>query len=231
MAVESEERSIASSVKELVSYHPSVHDCLTSDLLNYSAVADFLKPEVESNLKKKGIRSESIKVALIRLRDELKRETHAILEKRISNIIKNSKLELKNEVIVMTVGIDSFRDRATDVVLALDRSRFMQLTQGVSSATLALDSDLYNDLKGIFAGCDVREVIPDQSAIVMISPKEIMETPGVISYIVSSLSRNGVNITQIMSCHTDTVLIVSRKQALQAYSILENAILGIRQLG
>lgn len=229
MVRSSEERSVASSVKEVVSYHPSIRDCLVMDLLNYSSVADFLAPEVEITLRKKDVSSDAIKMALIRLREDLKEESRTISEKRITDIIKNSKLELKNEIVVLTVGTESFKENIMQVMQAVDRSRFMQLTQGVSSVTIALDSDLYDDLKEIFSRGNVKDVVHDQSAIVMISSRDIIGTPGVISYIISSLARRGINITQIMSCHTDTVLIIDRKQALLAYSLLENTILGIRR--
>lgn len=226
----SEEKSIASSVKELVSYHPSLRDCLALDLLNYSAAADFLKPKVEANLKRKEISLDAIKMALIRLRDEIRKEVIMTYERGIVDVIKNSKLELKNEITVVTVELDDFKDIAMDVMRAASRSRFMQITQGISSVTVALDHDLYERMGTIFSRLDVRDIITDQSAIVMISPKEIIQTPGVISYVVSLLFRNNLNITQIMSCYTDTILIVSRKEALRAYSILENAILGLREL-
>ncbi len=229
MVTSSEERSVASSVKEVVSYHPSIHDCLVMDLLNYSSVADFLAPEVEITLRKKDVSPDAIKMALIRLKEDVREESAAISEKRITDIIKNSKLELKNEIVVLTVGTESFKENIMQVMHAVDRSRFMQLTQGVSSVTIALDSDLYDDLKEVFPKANVKDVVLDQSAIVMISSRDIIGTPGVISYIISSLARRGINITQIMSCHTDTVLIIDRKQALLAYSLLENTILGIRR--
>jgi aspartokinase len=231
MVATSEERSVASSVKEVVLYHPSLSDCLVMDLLNYSAAADYLKNEVEKSLRKKGVSSDAIKMALIRLREDIRKEPTVISETKVIDIIRKSKLELKNEIVVLTVGTDSFRDNMMEVVQAMDKSRFMQLTQGISSVTIALDSDLYERLKGIFERSDTKDVMLDQSAIIILSPGEIIETAGVISYIVSSLAKRGVNITQIMSCYTDTILIVDRKQALEAYSLLENSILGIRQLG
>ena len=72
--------------------------------------------------------------------------------------------------------------------------------------------------------------IEDQSAIVIISPKQIIDVPGVIAYITDLLSSNGVNITQIISCYTDTLLIVDREDALKAYQILENKILSLRKM-
>ncbi|RLE99359.1 MAG: hypothetical protein DRJ63_05670 [Thermoprotei archaeon] len=44
------------------------------------------------------------------------------------------------------------------------------------------------------------------------------------------LAHHGVNITQFISCHTDTILIINRREALKAYTVLEKLILSARRL-
>ena len=67
-------------------------------------------------------------------------------------------------------------------------------------------------------------MIKGQSAVVIVSPREIITTPGFVAYITSLLARHQINITQIESCHTDTVLILDQENALRAFQILEEAL-------
>jgi aspartokinase len=56
------------------------------------------------------------------------------------------------------------------------------------------------------------------------SPEKIVETSGVISYLITNLSDAGINIEETVSCHTDTVFIVSESDMINAYSVLTKCI-------
>ena len=75
---------------------------------------------------------------------------------------------------------------------------------------------------------NIIDITDGQSAIILISPEENIRTPGFIYLLTSVLSYNGINITQIISCHKDTVFVFERKDAIRAYDVLENFILGFR---
>jgi len=85
------------------------------------------------------------------------------------------------------------------------------------------------DLISVIGEHNVSNIIRDQSAIILLSPEEIITTPGVIAYVTWLLSKEGVNITQIISCHLDTIFVISQEQALKAYEILEDAINKLRK--
>ncbi|WP_042701186.1 ACT domain-containing protein, partial [Thermococcus sp. PK] len=76
---------------------------------------------------------------------------------------------------------------------------------------------------------EIVELIEEQTAIILISPEEIIETPGIMAVMTSTLSSNGVNITQVISCHKDTIFVLDRKNAPKAYQILEDIILKMRR--
>lgn len=221
-------KSISEIVKEIIFSRPSILDCIKMDIVNFSTVADLIAPEVERQFGKK-VNRDAIKMAVIRARDEIRKIEMSKLEDSIIKIIQESKLELKNEISLLTIDLTLARDKLSKIIEAIDKSRFIQITQGVSSVTIASDFDTFLELKKLFDEKEIKEEIPEQSAIIMISPKEIISTPGVVSFIVDSLYREGINITQIMSCYTDTILIVSRENALRAYAILENLILTFRK--
>ncbi|MGC9085469.1 MAG: ACT domain-containing protein [Thermoproteota archaeon] len=221
-------KSVSEVVKNIIFSRPSILDCIKMDVINFSMVADLIAPEVEKEIGKK-VNRDAIKMAVIRTREEVKKSESSKFEENIIKIIQNSKLELKNEISLITLDIHMAKEKLSKIVEVFDKSRFVQITQGVGSITITLDSDTYKEIKNYFDPKEIKEEISEQSAILLISPREIVSTPGVVSFIVDSLFREGINITQIVSCYTDTILIVSREDALRAYSVLEKLILKFRK--
>jgi aspartokinase len=53
-----------------------------------------------------------------------------------------------------------------------------------------------------------------------ISPKDIEFIPGVISYITSRFTENGINIVEMFSCWTDTLFVINAKDLTKVISFL-----------
>lgn len=227
--VKQEGISIAEAARLIVSGKPSILDGMRQGVINFSALADMIKDQVVEKVGKKEVNVDSIKMALMRYAEELKSKKQ-LLERRIAEVAANSILELKNDVAVLTINQKGFIIRLDEILKAIDSFRFLQLTQGTETFTVV--TDLYSKKKivEVVGESNIILEIDDQSAIIIVSPKQIIEVPGVIAYITDLLSTNGINITQIISCYTDTLLIVDRKDALEAYQILENKILSLRKI-
>ena len=70
----------------------------------------------------------------------------------------------------------------------------------------------------------VLEIISKQSVITLVSPRDIVKTPGVVAFITGYLSNRGVNITQVISSYVDTLIVLDSRNAARAYSMLHNLI-------
>ncbi len=221
--------SIAEAARLIVSGKPSIIDGLRQGVINFSALAEMIKEQVMEIVDKKSVNVDSIKMALMRYADELKSQ-RKILEEQIAEVTANSILELKNDVAILTINQKSFLIRFDQIFKSLNSFRFLQLTQGTETFTVVTDLQSKEKIVESVGEKNIVLEIEDQSAIVIISPKQIIDVPGVIAYITDLLSTNGINITQIISCYTDTLLIVDRRDALKAYQTLENKILSLRKM-
>jgi predicted amino acid-binding ACT domain protein len=100
------------------------------------------------------------------------------------------------------------------------KSRFIAVMQSITTATIVLDNDTADEFIKNIDSNDIIYVQRDQAAIVIVSPEDIMYTPGVIAYISNILAQNSINIIHIESCYTDTIIIVSRGDIQKAFDIL-----------
>lgn len=217
--------SITKVVKDLIMSKPAIRECMILDIVNYSALARLLLEELES----RGIKTSvgAVKMALIRLGGELKKEKES-LERQIKNVIAGTVIELQSDLVVVTVEKRTLLNRIERLSKVMEKARFFQLTQGVETFTIVVSSEEKEEIIKILEE-SVVDIIEEQTAIILISPEEIIETPGIVAFVTSALSSNGVNITQVISCHKDTIFVLDRRDAPKAYQILEELILKMRK--
>jgi aspartokinase len=60
--------------------------------------------------------------------------------------------------------------------------------------------------------------------IVIHSPEELEATPGVVAFLASLLAEQNVNIIEFISCWTETIMVVDKKDSLKTYEILSNIV-------
>jgi hypothetical protein len=207
---------ISQMVREALAARPCLSECLKQGVVNYSAAARLLAREL--GIKDK---DDAIKMALIRSQ----KRSEPGLEEKLRKLIASSVLELRTDLAVLHLD-----RRSSDIVLRnlakiSGGQLFSQVSIGSRFLTIIIgENDTDKVLEGLSVS-DVIRVIRDQAAIILVSPLDVEETPGFISYVTSLLSVRGINITEILSCYSDTVIVLRRGDALRAYQILENVIL------
>ena len=222
-------RTISSTVKEIILSRPSIMYCFLNGLINYSALARFLINDVKESLGKSEVNVNTVKVALIRLSNRLKKEYRKI-EDKVLKILARSALRVETDLAVLTISKEYIQPKLGRLIYELRNARFLQLTQGINTYTIVLARELIDKVRDVLGVNTPIELIDNQSALILISPKEILTTPGFVTYVTSLLSWSGINITQIISCHLDTVLIIDSKDLIKAYTIIQAVVNTSRRL-
>ena len=215
---------ISDATRRVLERYPFILECLKRGIINYSALARLVYDEIVKETGEK-VEVDSIKMAIIRVAEKL-RKTEKYVEEQIKNLIARSTLELKEDIAVITV-----KHYPLDRISLITKKygfRFFQLTQGIGTITIAFDQRNLKEMIKEVGQNNVVSVLKDQSAIILVSPEEIINTPGIISYVTGILARSGINITQIISCYTDTVFVVDKKLSMQAYEVLKGLITSLR---
>ena len=213
------------ATRKVLERYPFVLECLKRGIINYSALARAIYDEVVEETGER-VELDSIKMAIIRTAEKL-RKTEKHIERQIRDLIAKSTLELKEDIAVITVKHYPL-DRVS-LVTKKYGFRFFQLTQGIGTTTIAFDQRNLEEVIKEIGRDNIVSVIKDQSAIILVSPEKIIDTPGVIAYVTGILTRFGINITQIISCYTDTVFVIDKKLSTRAYEVLKKLISSLRE--
>ena len=213
-------------LRKVLNRHPSILDAIKLRIVNYTEVARFLRREIELEMGKR-VSVDAIRMGLMRYLEKLTSHMR-LYEDKVMEILAKSSIELKSDIVVATFDERDLWSSIPKIIDRIGEYRFFQFTQGIGQVTLVVDRESYPKILQIVGREGLLNLVLDQSAVVLTSPEEIMSTPGVIAYITSLLWRNGINITQVISCHVDTIFVLSREEAIKTYSLLEDLIQFLR---
>ena len=76
---------------------------------------------------------------------------------------------------------------------------------------------------GIFENCGRK---PSSQMMFEIGPSAPSNeaTPGVVAFLATLLAEQNVNIVEFISCWTETIMVVEKKDSLKTYEILSNMV-------
>jgi len=157
-------------------------------------------------------------MALIRLGQRMRMEGPA--EHDVIRVLAESSIEVRTGVSVLSLRMDALPMLYPLIPGIALETRFFAVMHSVLAVTLALDDHAAEKVVERIGRERILEMGRGYSAIVIVSPRDVMHVPGVIAYISSLLSIHGINIVHIESCYTDTILIVSRDQLEKAFRLL-----------
>lgn len=217
MKKEMPRESIAERTRVYIDAHPSIKDCISKDLINYSSLARLIMRDLSI------ANEEAVMIACRRYAVKLGRQDH---EKEILRVLRNSRLELKTKIAIITAKNDwTVLHRLESVLKKLfnDKS-IMQVIQGTHAITIIADEKLKNEVVSAVGQENVVKIRMGLVEISVRSPERIAETSGVFAFLANNLADGGINVLESVSVFTDTIFIVSEDDMMQAYAILSKCI-------
>lgn len=210
--------SLAEKTRVYIDTHPSIKDCVAKGLVNYSALARKIMKDIDVD------NEEAVMIACRRYASKLGKSSNHEME--ILSVLKDSRLEMRTKTCIVTAKNDwSVLHKMDNLFKDLwNEKSIMQVVQSASAVTIIADKmlkDRIMDTVGRFNIIKVRENLVE---IVVKSPEKIVDTTGVIAYLITNLSDAGINIEETVSCYTDTIFIVGEEDMINAYSVLTKSI-------
>jgi len=195
-------KSVSAQVRELLKTRPYFVEAMERDIVNYSALARVLREDIV------GASEESIKTSLVRLSYEIKKSSKE-RETKIRGLLKKTKLHLQDKITVILVKDDPIFLPSLAKVKAGD---FYIVITDAEDPESSINKD------------KVKHIQKNLVALTLSSPEELEDIPGVVSYLASALSAEGINLVEFLSCYTETVIIVSEADSVRAYQAIKDII-------
>ncbi len=207
--------NITKLTEQYLAEHPFVKDCLKKGLVNYSSLTRQICSDLNLNVRKN---FDAILIACRRYYHKIKSE--ATTEKKIVDILKNSKIEVKNKINAIVLEKDIIFSNLLE--MEKDAKKLLEtfhIIEGTSAITIITSSDFAKKVKQVFKNKVIKENM-NLVEVILKSPKQIETTSGVISYLYSLLGENDINVVETLSCWTDTIFLIEEKDLSRVMEFL-----------
>lgn len=203
------------TAQEYVSDNPSIRDSLGKGLVNYSKLSRLIIEETK--LKEKDF--DAVLVSLTRIERKLRKKKS--FQKKIRDILKETKLEIKTKMIVTIVEKGVFYQNVAEFYKEVKKkSCIIHIVEGIDTITIITEQAFEDMIKRFFRN-KIKKSTKDLVEIVLRSPDVLEDVPGVTGYLYSLFSDRGINIVETMSCWTDTFFVIEKKYLEKAIDALD----------
>ncbi|MCL7394880.1 MAG: ACT domain-containing protein [Thaumarchaeota archaeon] len=217
-------RSIAQVIRHLIDIDVPLQDSLQRGYANLSAMARILRPTVERLVGDK-VSLDTIVTTLKRLRG-----TYNTITFNVAYVIAKSMVNVRTDVARLSLKKNAKLLKASRNIVSRYQKGFVQVLEGLSTITLVYDSSLHEKIVSKFPSKDIIYENANMAAIIVKSPKEISSTPGCIATILQQISRRGINIDEVISCYTDTIIVIKPGDVGRAFESLTGLITFCREI-
>lgn len=190
--------TVAQNVRNHLRNKPYLLEALEKGIVNLSELSRQIQRDLKIN------DNSAIKAALRRYSEELQKHKQK-REEKVLQLLKRSGIAIydRKSVIITAKELNSKTGMKVDLldkfVYLLDRS---DLPERISALVK-------------HENCTM---------IVVHSPEELEATPGVVAFLATLLAEQNVNIVEFISCWTETIMVVDKKDSLKAYEVLSNLV-------
>jgi aspartokinase len=213
--------SMPEVVKEIITRNRSIYDCMKMDLINYTALAVKIQPEIERILGN-SVNINTVVVAIKRYSDsfEIKEEV------REESVLKNARLALTDGIMDIKFSIKDSNEIDPMAIL----EKFSKVTNNyeffrISDSFRFLAEDM-EDVRQIFSNVSNRDdMFSTGLAKIRISIPTSQNQSDVVSYVAEVLHSNGIELVNAFFSQDSIVIVLNEKNSSRAYDILHSDIM------
>ena len=213
--------SVPEVVREIIARNRSIFDCMKMDLINYTALAVKIQPDVERVLGN-SVNLNTIVVAIKRYADSFDVKDE-VGEK---SVLKNARLALTDGIVDIKFSIND--SQGVDPLTILDK--FSKITSNYdffrSSDSFRFLTEDLDDIRQIFNSLPNQEdIFSTGLAKIRISIPLNQNKSDVVSYVAEVLHDNGIELVNAFFSQDNIIIILNEKDASRAYEILHSDII------
>lgn len=211
--------NIGKLTEDIINRSPFLRESLTEELINVSALARKIKPEIEE-ITKKEIKEGAIIMAIKRMSPGYYH--------RINLKIKNFMGTLGDFLVRSDLEDFTFENSETltlsqaELMKALndDKDAFYTYCRGVNESTVITSTSVTDKLRQIFKKEKLKSHTADLASITIKLPTVNTEISGIYYYILKHLAWEGINIVEVVSTANEFTVVVKSDDIDSAFSVL-----------
>jgi len=214
--------NITKIVEKILDNWPYLHDLFKMDAANYSGIARTIVNQVEKEAGNT-VKLNAIIAAIQRYAQKIKGKP---LSNKILEVISKFSLTLKNDLINITL---KRMEKSYNMILESykkinwESGERILIFQSEGEISCLLDKKnaayLRNNIKN-----ELENVEENLSILIIKTPPEMVEVPGVIHYLTGLISQAGITLIDIVTTYREIIFVVHDQDASRTFGILDETI-------
>lgn len=213
--------SLSKVIEDRINNIPFLRENLSEGLINTSALARILKPELEVKFDKT-IKESTIIMSIGRL----PLAKNVSIQKKLLHVIDNiGDLVVRSNLV--KYNFNNYQGISKDQSVFLQKSEnisdsFYTVSRGINETTLLINSQMVKLLEQEMENKSILTKIEDLSAITMKLPEDNVETEGVYYFILKKLAWKNITIEEVVSTTNEFTIVVKSDLISKAFDVLVN---------
>jgi len=213
--------TVSHIVKKIVSEQPFVEEALGRSLISVGNFAEEISPRIEKELGKK-INHAAIVMALRRHSEEISEQ-----RKHSRKFDYTGELLLKTNLCDLTfVKTPALlaKLRTVHALVNFERGDTLNIILGNNEVSIIINQKYMDKLIKFLSGKIINKEKDLVSLSIVFTADDFTHTPGVIFNAVRKLAWDNINIYEIVSTMTELTFILSKKDSMKAYEVLQEMV-------
>ncbi|MCH8329561.1 MAG: hypothetical protein IIB81_04170 [Nanoarchaeota archaeon] len=214
--------TVSHLVKKAVSENSFLLEAMSKELISYGNLAEQLKPEIEQELGKK-VKDSAIVMALRRYAEELQS-----FDKKIRKFRFQGEILMRTNIMDFNViKSSSMLSKIKNIYNLVDfgRGDTLNIILGSNEISIVTNEKYKEKLSNFLKGEKVLNKKFDLVALTVIFEGEsFFATPGVVFTAIRKLAWENINLYEIISTMTELTFILSKKDSMKAYNVLQELV-------
>jgi hypothetical protein len=213
--------SLSKVIEDRINNIPFLRENLSEGLINTSALARILKPELEERFNKT-IKESTIIMSIGRL----PLAKNVSIQKKLATVIDNiGDLIVRSNLV--KYNLNNYKGISKDQSVFLQKSEnitdsFYTVSRGINETTILINSQMVKLLEHEMETKSILTKTENLSAITMKLPEDNVETEGVYYFILKKLAWKNITIEEVVSTTNEFTIVVKSDLISKAFDVLVN---------
>ena len=214
-------KTIAATVVDYIKTKPYLSSALSDGIINLTSLARTIQDDIEERTKKP-VKPGAIVMALKRISDT----ADFVQTKQIIKVLKNlGDITVRSSLVDYSFLIsDSLLVAQSNLLKEIEQKKevFYTSSRGVSESNIIVSQNIAPLVDELFKDESCFSKTENLSSITMKLPSENVTIPGIYYFIFQRLSREGVNINEVISTSNEFTILMHEDQVNTAFTVIKN---------
>jgi aspartokinase len=209
--------SVPEAVRDIITRNRSIYDCMKMDVINYTALAVKIQPDVERQLGNP-VNLNTIVVAIKRYADSFSEKEDVKAE----SVLKNARLSLTDGIMDIRFSTNDIdKKEATSILNKFEQYDSDYEFFRLADSTFRVLTEDLADIRRIFESFpSAKNVFNSGLAKINIRIPQEQNRSDAVSYVAELLHNNGVELQNAFFSQDDIILVLKEEDASKAYEVL-----------